>query len=141
MTNFKNIYEGEYNILNLIKNDNNCSAHFNYEYKNEAINLSVITYNPKHNTFFLLHTLTSKTKLDCLIKMYDYIYQLKTSMKEKTKGFCHYSIDWYCPDQKKLVTSSFCGENIEQILLKFHYGKNDKLTIYNIKLNPIGTSD
>ena len=143
MTDFKNIYEGEYNILGLIKNDNNCSAHFSYKTVPDTneIGLSVVTYNPSHNTFFLLHSLTGKTKIDCLIKMYKYMYALKTSMKKKTQGFCHYTIEWYCPNQCKRVTSSFCGENIEQVLLKFNYGKKERLTIYNIKLNPVCVGD
>lgn len=141
MTDFQNIYEAEYNILKLIKNDNNCSAHFDYKIKDGIVELSVVTYNPLHNTFFLLHTLKNENKLECLKNMYNYIYDLKTSMKSKKKGFCHYTIEWFCPVQKQKFTSSFCGENLEEILLKFNYGKKQRLTIYNIKLNPVGISD
>ena len=105
MTDFQNIYEAEYNILKLIKNDNNCSAHFDYKIKDSIVELSVITYNPVHNTFFLLHTLKNENKLECLKNMYNYIYDLKTSMKSKKKGFCHYTIEWFCPVQKQKFTS------------------------------------
>ena len=34
---FENVFEAEYKIQELIKNDNNCSAHFEYEKINQQI--------------------------------------------------------------------------------------------------------
>ena len=49
---FDSVYQGEYTIQNLIKSDNNCSAHFTYNtYPGRGFELIVMTYNPKHQTF------------------------------------------------------------------------------------------
>lgn len=144
--NFKTVYEGEYVIQMMISNDNNCSAHFEYLVtkndtdtleNDEIICLKLITYNPMHKTHFLLNMIKGEDKLDCLDKMYDHIYKLKTSLKEKESPYLNYSISWYCPNTQKTITSSFYGESIEQILLKFNYKKDKKLVIHHMKLNPV----
>tara|TARA_B100001063_G_scaffold231121_1_gene244948 strand:- start:9134 stop:9598 length:465 start_codon:yes stop_codon:yes gene_type:complete len=139
----KSIYEGEYKIQKLLINDNNCSAHFEYKLlvrrtinQNEACNLKLITYNPSHKTHFLLHTVSGEDEIDCLEKMYEHIFKLKTTLKKKDSPYLLYSIEWYCPDTSKIVSSSFYGNSIEQILTKFNYGKKEKLVIYNMKLCP-----
>ena len=58
---FDNVYVAELAIRKLIQNDNNCSAHFEYEYDGHArgelfYRLDLITLNPNHNTHFLLHS-------------------------------------------------------------------------------------
>ena len=66
-TTFHSIYEGEYAIQDLIKNDNNCSAHFNYSHHPpKGFELIVVTYNPKHKTSFFLHSLYGESKLKAL---------------------------------------------------------------------------
>jgi len=132
---FKSVYEGEYMIQNLISNDNNCSAHFEYNYGRYVI-LKLLTYNPNHKSHFLLHSIEGDNNIDCLEKMYDHIFTLKTTLKKKDNPYVIYSIDWFCPDTKKIVTSSFYGDTIEQVLMKFNYGKQKKLVIYNMKLVP-----
>ena len=50
-TKFKNIYEGEYMISELIKGDGGCYAHFDYDSVYQGgtnTKLKVITYNPIH---------------------------------------------------------------------------------------------
>ena len=155
---FTNVYEGEYAIQKLISNDNNCSSHFEYIemmgpsslldfYKSQGKNytvesqlldvkLNLITYNPTHKAHFLLHTINGSDKIDCLIKMYEHIYQLKSTLNKKESPYLLYTIEWYCPKSQKIVNSSFYGESIEQVLLKFNYGKKIQLVIHNMKLNP-----
>lgn len=132
---FKTVYEGEYMIQNLISNDNNCSAHFEYNY-GVGVMLKLLTYNPTHKSHFLLHAIESDSKVHCLEKMYDHIFTLKTTLKKKDNPYLIYLIEWYCPDTQKIVKSSFYGDNIEQVLMKFNYGKQKKLVIYNMKLVP-----
>jgi len=141
--NFKNMYEGEHTIQKLIKSDNNCSAHF--EYSNitlKGIELTVITYNPSHKTSFFLHSLYGKNKIEVLEKMYKHIYELKTTLKKKESPYLNYLIEWYNPKEKEKVTSSFYGENIQQVLKKFYYGKykENNIIIYNMKLIPSNPS-
>ena len=133
---FKTVYEGEYMIQKLISNDNNCSAHFEYNYGGRYVTLKLLTYNPNHKSHFLLHSIEGDDNIDSLGKMYDHIFTLKTTLKKKDNPYIIYSIDWFCPDTKKIVTSSFYGDTIEQVLTKFNYGKQKKLVIYNMKLVP-----
>jgi len=77
-TKFKNIYEGEYMISELIKRDDGCYAHFDYDYVYQGgtnISLKVIIYNPIHKTYFLLHHIDGINTLDALYKMYEHIYK------------------------------------------------------------------
>ena len=82
----KNIYQAELEITKLIKNDNNCSAHFKLDAwrSNGKRKLSVITYNPKTETQFLLHSVESNdnNELDLYIKMYNHILNFERIIKK-----------------------------------------------------------
>ena len=133
---FDSHYEGERAISKLISDDNNCSTHFDYKFVDGA-ELDLVTYNPEHSTFFLLHTTKGFSKLNVINKMYEYIYELKNTMKTKTTLLQNYTIDWYNKNTEKQIKSYFYGKNLSEILKKFFYGKTeDGLIIYNIKLNP-----
>ena len=80
---FKTVYEGEYMIQRLISNDNNCSAHFEYKHRGKYVILKLLTYNPNHKSHFLLHSIEGNNNIDCLEKMYDHIFTLKTTLKKK----------------------------------------------------------
>ena len=137
---FDNLYQGEYVIQNLIKTDNNCSAHFEYSrHPGRGIELVVNTYNPKHKTSFFLHSLYGESKVDALEKMYEYIFYLKESLKKEDSQYFNYTVEWYNPKLNRKEKSTFCGKNIQEIVNKFFYGKHrkeDKITIYSIILNP-----
>lgn len=134
---FENVFEAEYKIQELIKNDNNCSAHFEYEKMSDnTYELACTTFNPIHKKYFLLHKCRETTKLAAVNEMYNHIFNLKTSLDKKDSPYLLYTIEWYCPEANKSITSTFYGDSIEQVLLKFNYGKKNKLTIYSMKLNP-----
>jgi len=140
---FDCVYQGEYTIQNLIKSDNNCSAHFTYNrYPGKGFELIVMTYNPKHQTSFFLHSLEAKTKVEALAKMYDHIFNLKESFKKDDSPYLNYIVEWYNDKLGKRATSNFYGKKIQDVINKFYYGKHDKkdALIYSIKLNNI-TSD
>ena len=134
---FENVYEAEYAIQELIKNDYNCSAHFEYEkcHRFKRLKLNLITYNPIHKTPFLLFSIlrTDQNKLEIITKMYEHVYTLKTTLSEKDSQYISYTIEWYCYKTKERVKTSFHGENIEQVLLKFNHDKPK--TIYSMVLN------
>tara|TARA_X000000368_G_C22775018_1_gene598882 strand:+ start:66 stop:506 length:441 start_codon:yes stop_codon:yes gene_type:complete len=135
---FETIYEGENAIQQMIKNDNNCSAHFEYHNSLGNVELIVVTYNPKHKTFFFLHSLVAPTKKKALSEMYEHIYKLKYTLTKKDSPYFNYTITWYNSKDNKQHESSFYGENIQQVISKFYYGKHNKCkdTIYKIILNP-----
>ena len=145
---FENIYEAEHAIQELIKNDNNCSAHFAKTHlcnnnKNAittptSVKLDLITYNPEHKTPFLLHSISAHTELAAVNAMYTHIYKLKNTLASPESGYVNYTIEW--GDKKDGVArfSSFYGSDVEDIVKKFYYGKSKKsLNIFNIKLNPV----
>ena len=139
-TPFYSIYEGEYAIQDLIKNDNNCSAHFSYSHHPpKGYELVVVTYNPKHKTSFFLHSLYGESKLKALELMYNHIYNLKNTLNKKESNYSNYTIEWYSEILKKRVSSTFYGRNIQEVISKFFYGKHGKdseITIYSIILTP-----
>lgn len=145
---FENIYEAESAIQGLIKNDNNCSAHFQYACESEKyrsavlsaefVNVDLVTYNPEHKTHFLLHTMGAKTKIGALNALYDHIYKLKETLKDNKNGYLNYTIEWGNKTDSKTRFSSFYGEDLDEIIRKFYYGKTKQsLNIFSIKLNPI----
>ena len=141
---FDSVYQGEYAIQNLIKSDNNCSAHFTYNrYPGKGYELIVITYNPKHQTSFFLHSLEANTKVKALRIMYDHIHDLKNSLNKKDSPYLHYIVEWYNSKLSKRVTSSFYGTSIQNIINKFYHGKHNEkdILIYSIKLNNITSND
>ena len=135
---FDTVYEGENAIQEIIKNDNNCSAHFEYNNRINGVELIVVTYNPIHNSFFFLHSLEASTKKKALSLMYDHIYQLKYTLTKKDSPYLSYTITWYSSKKQKIINSSFYGENIQQIIGKFYYGKHNNCldVIHKITLNP-----
>ena len=141
---FQSVYEGEYGIQNLIKSDNNCSAHFTYSrHPGRGFELVIVTYNPNHKTSFFLHSLYGDTKIDALQKMYEHIFNLKNTLKDKDSNYLNYIVEWYNPKQKRKETSSFYGISIQDVIHKFYYDKHTKtdILIYSIKLNSITNNE
>ena len=132
---FKNIYEAERTIAQMIDKDNGCSAHFKYIHSSNTCKLDLVTYNPLHRTHFLLHSLEGDTQIDALRKMHEYIVQ----MAHCRSKLLSYTIEWYNSDGKgESFVSSFYGTGIEDVVKKFLYGKSpNSITIFSIKLNPI----
>ena len=142
--NFDSVYEGEFAISDLIKSDNNCSAHFEYcRLPGKGYELVVVTYNPKHQTSFFLHSLHGDTKIDALEKMLKHIMELKESLKKSNPSYYNYTVEWYNPKLKRRESSTFYGKRIQDIVNKFFYDKrtNTEIVIYSITLNSIINKD
>ena len=136
---FKNVYEAERALQEMIESDSHCSAHFRY-HGDYIIHtkLDLITYNPTHKTHFLLHSLSAKTPLEALNAMHKHLIQLKETLKHKDSALLNYTVQWYSYPEHKTFHSSFYGKNIEEVIAKFYYGKvKSTLAIHNIKLKPI----
>ena len=134
-TKFKNIYEGEYMISELIKCDNGCYTNFDYDSVYQGgtnTNLKVITYNPIHKTHFLLHQINGIDALDTLHKMYEHLYNIKDNA-----NYVSYVVEWLYKDIMNINRSLFYGENMDEIMKKFYYRKRkDDYTMLSIRLNP-----
>ena len=138
---FENVYVAEAAIRDLIKNDNNCSAHFNYVHSELekwklALTLELVTYNPKTQTHFLLHKLAGDNKLNLLNEMHDHLFKLKYTLKNKENNYLSYTISWYNSEANQSETSFFYGRSLEEILIKFRYQKKTMPTIFSMVLNP-----
>jgi hypothetical protein len=134
-TKFKNIYEGEYMISELIKCDNGCYTNFDYDSVYQGgtnTSLKVITYNPSHKTHFLLHQINGIDALDTLHKMYEHLYNIKDNA-----NYVSYVVEWLYKDIMNINRSLFYGENTDEIMKKFYYRKRkDDYTMLSIRLNP-----
>lgn len=132
------IYQIEYNIKNLIQNDNECSTHF--EYSNgtyHSVKLTLITYNPSHKKHFLLHSLEGQTRLMVVKSMYKHIITLKQTLESKDSPYLLYCIEWFDKKSNKKSKSRFYGSSIQNILMKFYYKRDvNELTLLNMTLLP-----
>ena len=50
----------ENEISDLIIKDNDCSSHFQWTQTYKNLTLDLVTFNPKHNNYFLLHSITKQ---------------------------------------------------------------------------------
>ena len=120
------IYQIEYNIKNLIQNDNECSTHF--EYSNGTY------HSVKH---FLLHSLEGQTRLMVVKSMYKHIITLKQTLESKDSPYLLYCIEWFDKKSNKKSKSRFYGSSIQNILMKFYYKRDvNELTLLNMTLLP-----
>ena len=160
-------YKLENEITQIIRSDNNCSCHFEWDYsriwceKSQELKphakLSLITYNPTHKGFFLLHSIT-KSLINSHIQT-DYsllqqenkeiilsiITEMNEYVKTSIKKDLNYTIQWnyrncsektetYC-DNTSSKTSYFSGKTIEDVLQKLYFGKKkDDIIIYSIQM-------
>ena len=139
MVEFKNIYEAENAIQKLINDDNKCSAHFKYESwrSNGKNKLSVITYNPKTKTQFLLQSLEMKCEsLELYKYMYDHIVNLKDSLERNDCPYIQYKIQWYNNKTCEREISHFYGQDLQEILNKFYFEKMHSTIIFYMELLP-----
>ena len=140
-TKFKNIYQGEYMISELIKRNGGCYSNFDYDSLYQGgtnISLKVITYNPIHKTHFLLHQIDGINALDTLHKMYDHLYNIKELLQQKTNTkYASYTVEWWYVDKPGINHSYFYGQNIEEVMKKFYYRKRrEDYNILSVRLNP-----
>ncbi len=156
-----NRFQYENEIRCLIQNDNNCSAHFEWDIKKQShenfytLTLNLITYNPKHLIHFLLHSIKHKINkpdvedsdyvlLDTnkheinkpKIEDSDYVLVLEEMYKYLLK--CNdclykYMIKWrFKACDGHQSCSHFQGNSIKQIIDKIYYGKKDDMIIIDL---------
>jgi predicted restriction endonuclease len=123
----------ESEISKLIKFDNGCHTHFEYN-KNEDETLksiSVITYNPMKKEEFLLVDITCSDVLDGLTEALNWV-------RYHTQTETSYTINWSKIGEGKTYKSYFHAKNMKVALEKFYHGKKEhEYSIFEIKQNPI----
>tara|TARA_B100000674_G_scaffold496814_2_gene528250 strand:+ start:2032 stop:2460 length:429 start_codon:yes stop_codon:yes gene_type:complete len=137
-----NRFQYENEIRNLIHNDNNCSAHFEWNKKkfqnNIDLRLELITYNPKYSVHFLLHSIEHHVTKSLLVDS-DYtniLEQMYQYIRCPKKRRCNYLVKWaHKSDNSLLNCSHFQGNHIREIVDKIYYGKGaDTIIIDTIEL-------
>lgn len=124
----------EADISNMIKSDNGCHTHFEYNRSNidnTLKSISVVTYNPIKNEEFLLLNLPCEDVVEGLTEVYNWV-------KYHTKQENSYTVNWSKAGEGKMYHSYFHAKNMRAALDKFYHGKKEhEYFIYDIKLNPI----
>lgn len=105
-----------------------------YENMGDEASLSLITISKNHGERFLFHKVIDNSKMDCLIKMLEYI------TSDYKKNLEHYEVTW--KNKKSSETKSqkswFCGRSFLEVMDKFYYLKDTSdIIIFNIKLMPL----
>ena len=139
-------YELENTIKQLIKNDNNCTAHFEWNFTPPGlkadypfVQLDLITYNPKHKTTFLLHSIKEERIPDnhCFIIVLE---KMLAYIQKRTTTILNYNVEWnyrFADNEKQepIKSSYFRGRNVQEILEKLYFNKEkDTIVIYKIEM-------
>lgn len=104
---------------------------FSYKLVEGITQLDVLTYNPRHQQSFLLHTTRAINKPEALEKMLNY---LETHLQRESS----YTIQWMKVGDNTLHTSYFRARTIYDVLDKFYYDRDmNSYKVYSISLNPI----
>jgi hypothetical protein len=138
----------EWQIMELIKNDNGNTVHFDWSHVDDNLVLTTRTYNQIHKTSFIMckksipiYSHITKSKL--LEQTLEY---LKTNIPLKSANT--YTVHWAkkTNDPTKedynatpiIHTSYFYGVDILDVCNKFYDGKHSwDFVVYDIKLNPL----
>ena len=117
----------EHQISKLVLNDNGCSVHYTLKSDINGLLMTVSTYNPNHDTSFLLwegQTNKSTTQLENELHL---LQQLLNYLKNEIppKDLLHYKIKWIKVGNPKLIESFFVGRTAKEVLDKFFHDKNN----------------
>lgn len=106
----------ESEIKRLINCDNGVDVSFQYE--NDKLN--IITFNPRHNAYFLLESISNeKTKYETLTKALDLLKH-----KVNPKFILTYELEWYNKSDEIKHVSHFNGFSLEDVVKKFYFKNN-----------------
>lgn len=126
----------QHEIGEMLRTDNGVSCHFDYHINmmsdDETVKLNLLTFNPKHNEYMLLHTVKGNSSIHCLELMKLYV---QTLTRESTKY--SYTITWRRKGESDPHISYFHASSEDDALSKFLHEKNPSDYEFEIKQNPI----
>jgi hypothetical protein len=126
----------ESQLQRLLHQDNGVTAHFDYRIQmnsaKNTVELHLLTFNPVHDDYMLLHKTKGPSAIDCLQEMHDYIRQQKNLGKEKS-----FTISWSKSGEGEKHQSYFRGKNEEEVLQKFLHEKRAEDYEFTVRENPI----
>lgn len=118
----------EKKIWDKIFQDNGCSSHFEYEkdISTGKYILKLITYNPKHQVVFIAYQAKGKDKLEVTKNILTMVEEPGNTELQ------NYSVSWI-KKNKEVYTSFFKTRDIQHLLEKFNFQKNESIQINEIK--------
>ncbi len=121
----------ENSISKIVEEDNACSTHFEYTKSEKGSQeITIITYNPRHNQQFVFRKLESNS----VEKGLELVLE---ELQNHRKLHNTYTVVWLRKGDSKTQTSYFTGSNMRDVLAKFYHNKDDDdYIIYELKLNP-----
>jgi len=126
----------QHQIVGILKNDNGVSCHFDYHINmmsdDETIKLNLLTYNPSHENYMLLHSTSGKSSIDCLEKMLTILQELYDP-----KFLYSFTIEWKKKGDPLKHISYFRAQDEDEAKTKFLHEKNESEYEYSILKNPI----
>ena len=106
----------QHQIVGILKNDNGVSCHFDYHINmmsdDETIKLNLLTYNPAHENYMLLHSTSGKSSIHCLERMQTYLTEFYNP-----KFLYSFTIEWKKKDdpaQQSSVPTILVGNSAQQ---------------------------
>lgn len=138
----------EWQIMEIIKNDNANTVHFDWSYSNDNLVLTTRTYNQIHKISFIMckksmpiYAPDSKIKL--LEQTLEYL-KINIPLKSVNTYTVHWAKKTNDPTKEDynstpiIHTSYFCGVDMLDVCNKFYDGKiSHDFIVYEIKLNPL----
>lgn len=126
----------ESQIQRLLHKDNGVTAHFDYKIhmnsNKNTVELNLLTFNPIHDDYMLLHTVSGKSSIECLKDMLMYLRAEAQNQKEYS-----FTVSWKKKGTEDTYLSYFRGHNEEEVLSKFLHEKKSDEYEFSVKVNPI----
>lgn len=128
--------ELQHDIQEMLRVDNGVSCHFDYHIHmmsdEETIQLNLLTFNPRHHEYMLLHSVKGKSSIHCLELMKKYVEHLT---REKIRY--SYTIKWRRLGEGDYHISYFHAASEEEAIHKFLHEKRAEDYEFSVKINPI----
>ncbi len=126
----------QHRISNILWKDNGVSSHFDYHVNlvsdDETVKLNLLTYNPKHDEYMLLHSVTGACSIRCLENMLLYLESHRKSDEKYS-----FTITWRKKGENDMHISYFSASSEEEAAQKFLHEKNPVNYDYTIVMNPV----
>jgi hypothetical protein len=126
----------QHQIVEILKNDNGVSCHFDYHINmmsdDETIKLNLLTYNPVHENYMLLHSVSGTSSIHCLEKMRSYLNEFYNP-----QFLYSFTIEWKKKGDPMKHISYFRAADESQSKAKFLHEKEAAEYEFTILRNPI----
>lgn len=126
----------QHKISELLWKDNGVSSHFDFHVNmvsdDETIKLNLLTYNPKHDEYMLLHSVSGSSSVNCLKSMFDYLKTKRASQEKYT-----FTFRWKKIGEDEEHISYFRASDKEEASIKFLHEKNPNNYEFSVEMSPV----